>query len=384
MDSNKIKKQYMSHKITFYPLGNADTTLIQLENGKNILFDFANTRDTNDVNDKRVDLPAELNKSVTGSSYNVVAFSHADNDHINGFSEFFYLEHAEKYQGKNRKKIDDLWVPAAVILETNLNGDAAILRAEAAYRLKNKQRIKVFSKPDKLKDWLEKEGIKPDEVKHLIVNAGTLVPGWMLDTQGVEFFVHSPFAEHIDDRDIERNEACIVLQATFNNTYNSKVILGADAVASLWDDIVSVTKYYKRETRLNWDIFHISHHCSYLSLNADDRGNPATVPTKKIKWLFEAQGNTKGKLISPSWEIPNKLEEVQPPHLEAANYYRAVANAKAGEFKVTMEFPNKEKPEPLVIEINDFGVSILKTVIPASFISSKPAPRAGDGRVSAN
>jgi len=34
----------MQHKINFYPIGNADTTLIELDNNQKILFDYANMR----------------------------------------------------------------------------------------------------------------------------------------------------------------------------------------------------------------------------------------------------------------------------------------------------------------------------------------------------
>lgn len=369
----------MSHKITFYPLGNADTTLIELANEKKILFDYANMRNQDDEDDKRIDLPKELDKIVE-SEFDVVAFSHADEDHINKFSEYFYLEHDTKYQGKGRKKIKDLWVPAAVILQKDSelkHDDGKLLKKEAKHRLKNKKGIKVFSKPDKLKDWLKNEGISFDDVSHLIVNAGTLVPDWTINDEGVEFFVHSPFSEHIDDKDIERNEASIILQATFDNSKSSKFILGADADSELWNDIVSITKYYKKEERLEWDIFHISHHCSYKSLNKDDRGKGKTQPIEKVKWLFETKGNSGSIIISPSDAIPSNNDEVQPPHKEADMYYKDVEILKDGDYKVTMEYPSKEKPEPINVIIDDSGVTIKKIVVSAGFASNKPAPRAG-------
>ena len=54
-----------------------------------------------------IDLPAKLRANLEAAgkdSYNVVAFTHADEDHIKGFSEFFYLEYAEKYQDDTRIK----------------------------------------------------------------------------------------------------------------------------------------------------------------------------------------------------------------------------------------------------------------------------------------
>ena len=122
------------HKLTFYPLGNADCTLIGLDNGQNILFDYADMGDPSDDEDRRINLPSSLREDLEAEDkdfYDVVAFTHADDDHIHGFSEFFYLEHAAKYQDDDRIKINDLWVPAWVILESGLTGEARMLRREA-------------------------------------------------------------------------------------------------------------------------------------------------------------------------------------------------------------------------------------------------------------
>ena len=128
------------HKLTFYPLGNADCCLIDLDNGQKILFDYADVGNSDDDDDLRIDLPAKLRENLKAAekdSYDVVAITHADEDHIKGFSEFFYLEYAQKYQDDNRIKIDTLWVPAAVILEKSPSTeDHRILRAEARHRLK--------------------------------------------------------------------------------------------------------------------------------------------------------------------------------------------------------------------------------------------------------
>ena len=46
------------HKITLFPLGNADCCRIDLECGKKVLFDFANSRDQEDEDDLRCELDA--------------------------------------------------------------------------------------------------------------------------------------------------------------------------------------------------------------------------------------------------------------------------------------------------------------------------------------
>lgn len=49
-------------KLTFFPLGNADCCLIDLQNDKKVLFDYAVMRDTGDRYDKRIDLPRKLRR----------------------------------------------------------------------------------------------------------------------------------------------------------------------------------------------------------------------------------------------------------------------------------------------------------------------------------
>lgn len=366
----------MKHYISFFPIGNADTTLIKLDNGMDILFDYANMYCEDDKNDTRIDLPPTLNKMIDGD-YEVVCFTHLDKDHIYRMSEYFYLEHANKYQGADRKKIKELWVPANVLVETGLDEeDAKILRAEARYRLKQKKGIRVFSRPKKLKDWCdEQQDICFDDIKHLVVDAGTLAPGFSLRNEGVEFFVHSPF--YSDSTHIDRNNEAIVVQAVFNDSYNTKMLLGSDLNCDSWDDIVTVTRHFKRDHRLIWDIFHISHHCSYLALSPD-KGKEITKPTANVKWLFETQGNKRSWVISPSCSIP-VVDTVQPPHRQAASYYRSVANLKEGAFKVTMDYPTQNDPKPMTFEIDSiFGLKLLTKVIAAtSFVHQEKPSRAG-------
>src|SRR5438552_1898957 len=105
-------------QITFFPLGNADCCLIALDDGRRFLFDFANQRNSDDKEDKRIDLAAALRDDLEDcnrNEYDVVAFTHLDKDHICGSSNFFHFEHSKDFQGDDRVKIKELWVPAAVI-----------------------------------------------------------------------------------------------------------------------------------------------------------------------------------------------------------------------------------------------------------------------------
>jgi hypothetical protein len=165
----------MSATLTFHPLGNADCTRFDLADGRKLRVDYADMRNPNDPWDRRVDLPSVLRTDLRAAKrdyYNVVCFTHLDDDHCCGVGDFFWLEHAAKYQGDGRIKIREMWVPAAAILEDGCEDSARIVRQEARHRLRKGSGIRVFSRPSKLKGWLEANGLTLESRGHLITDAG--------------------------------------------------------------------------------------------------------------------------------------------------------------------------------------------------------------------
>ncbi|MGH8428962.1 MAG: hypothetical protein ACREUF_01025, partial [Solimonas sp.] len=152
-----------------------------------------------------------------------------------------------------------------------------------------------------------------------------------------------------------------------------------DMTADGWAEIVAATKEHDNEERLAWDLHAIAHHCSYKSIGPD-KGKDETTPTAEVAWLFE-QGRNRAYIVSSSEPIPDKGSEAdnddQPPHRQAANYYKRVASDISGKFTVTMEEPTVANPRPLVFEITRGGVrkATLQTV--AATVASTPVGRAG-------
>ena len=368
------------HRLNFCPLGNADSCRIDLENGKKLLVDYANTR--SEDNPERVALDEELKSDLRANdrwSYEVVAFTHLDKDHICGSSEFFWFEHAAKYQDEARVKIDELWVPAAAITEKSIEDDEAkILRQEARHRLREGAGIRVFSRPERLREWLEGEGLTLEDRAHLITDAGQLVPGFSVERDGVEFFVHSPFAVRQDENTVEdRNTDALAFQGRFVvDQRDTRVLMLTDLPYEALEDMVQVTRHKGNEDRLEWDVVGLPHHCSYLSLGPE-KGEEITEPVEDVRWLYEEQGRPAGRVISTSEPIPSGDTD-QPPHRQAAKFYEKACNRLGGEFLVTMEYPDKDEPSVLVIKIGGSGASVEKLIGgAASVITSKPAPRAG-------
>jgi len=375
----------MSAKVTFYPLckegarpPNAETFRIDLANGRQVLVDYANMRDPDNRYDLRCDLPAILRadlRSRLRSHYDVVMFTHLDDDHVRGAGEFFSFERYANRQGADRVEMRELWVPAAAVVESGLENDAELIRAEARYRLKRKEHVRVFSAPDTLADWCRKESLDLAELKRLglVIDAGRTVPGFTTDADGLEFFVHSPFASRTEDGTVlERNKDAIVMQATFTvGSRQTLFLITADVTHAELDDIVRMTTYHQNEKRLQWDILDIPHHCSYTGIGPD-KGVKQTTPSEGVRWIHK-QGGAGAILVSSSCVIPT-IDTEQPPHRQAASHYRAVAAAVGGgEFVVTMEHPSKSSPGPLVITITDCGAAVQRA----------PVVSAGGGAVGA-
>lgn len=369
------------HKLTFYPLGNADSCCIELANGKMLQIDYAAMRDANDPNDKRADLPTLLRQKLKGakrSSFNVVAFTHLDNDHICGASEFFHLEHAAKYQGGDRIKIDELWVPAAAIIEEGAEDEARIIRQEARHRLEAGKGIRVFSRPERLKDWLKSKGLELSDREHLITDAGKVVPGLTLGTDGVEFFVHSPFAKRQNEKTVvDRNVDSLVLHGTFEiESVQTKVFFGSDIDHDVLADIVDVTEKKKRGTRLESHVVKLPHHCSYKALSAD-KGTNKTTPDEAVARFYNTYCQRGVILVSTSKSIPT-TDTDQPPHRQAAAYYRDVRDKHAGRFLVTMDHPSASGPGPMEIQITrSRALLLLGSVGGVGSVLGSVAPRAG-------
>lgn len=362
----------MKQKITFYPLDNAETCLLELKNGSKLLFDFADMNDGS-TTDKRYDIKKDLSRI---KKFNVVMFSHAHEDHTKGSSEFFFLDHAQKYQSDSRAKIEELWVSAAFLLDTDLENqsDAKIIRNEARYRLKNGYGIKIFADPDCLSDWLESQEIDYDDIKHLIVHAGQIItnPDW---DDEVQFFVHAPFSN--DSEEVQdKNDPSIVLQVRlFNEKTQTNILLTGDTKYKVLDKIVDLSKANENEEYLSWDIYDIPHHCSHTGLN--EKGEKDTriiTPTENIQWLLQ-KAEKNAVMIASCKKI---TEDTSPPHMIAKRAYEQYT-ASDVEILVTMEHTSfkSDIPNPIIINIDKLGITIEKENAQEQYFK-KSAPRAGN------
>ena len=363
----------MAQEFTFYPLGNAETCLLELENGGKLLFDYAAVNDGSS-SDSRYDVKEELSAI---KEFDVVMFSHPHEDHTKGASEFFYLDHAQKYQSEDRAKIKELWVSSAFLLETNLENqsDAKIIRNEARHRLKEGYGIKVFAAPDSLKDWLDEHDIDYDDVCSLIVHAGKELE--LSDALGEEMqvFVHAPFSDDSEVVD-DKNTPSIVLQLRlYNGKQETDLLITGDTPYEVLDRVVEVSQENDNEGYLSWDIYDIPHHCSYTGLNEKESDDVEVItPTDNVQWLLE-QANPGSYMVASCDKI---TEETSPPHMCAKLAYEQYT-ADDVKFLATMEHipTGKTVPTPIRFTIDSMGVTLKQDRVQTEYFK-KTAPRAGN------
>lgn len=352
-------------KMTFYPVGCGDTTLVEDDSGKHFLIDYNCPDQSEADDDDRIYLPDELNEKLRGKKLDVLMITHCHDDHYCGFSKYFWLNFANEYQGDDRKKMEELWVPDCIIWETGLKGEARTLRSEARYRLLDERKgIKVIGDSDSLKNFIDNSGrAKYDDVKHLIYKPGGIIKHF----NGFEIFVHSPHS-WVTENDENKNNKCIVIQADFFIDAQSvtKAIFGGDAESDAWENIYSSSKNNNNLSKLEHDVFGLSHHCSYTALDKDEKGDLITEPVDSVKKIFEQQGRNGCQLIASCDPIPSreKRNETGPPHYQAAEYYRKIKRQKEGEFKVTMEQPKGARHRnAIVIEVTKYGPRLLHSTV---------------------
>src|SRR5450631_2679546 len=110
----------MSAKITFFPVGNGDMTIITLNDETNILIDVNIRTAADNPEDDACDVAAELRKRIKtddkGRPYvDVFVLSHHDKDHCTGLMKHFHLGTTENYdnepdEGKELKiLIREMW-----------------------------------------------------------------------------------------------------------------------------------------------------------------------------------------------------------------------------------------------------------------------------------
>ncbi|MBP7984021.1 MAG: hypothetical protein KAZ28_00080 [Bacteroidaceae bacterium] len=352
-------------KITFYPVANGDTNLIEFSDGVKMMQDCkfrTLAEDDNDDYDVIKDLlENKLTTKKHGLPYlNAFVLTHPDQDHCLGFSsKFFHGKNPETKEPTKEEKdnnlifVGELWYSPRVFTEYNddLCEDAKVFKEEA------ERRMKLWKNNDKDKNKSGNRiriiGYTDDESLKGIPTERITTPGNELNEidgknrNDYRFFIHAPFKDDIDGE--SKNETSIVMHIRIdagNKTDAGKIMLGGDAEWRVWDKIMDKTADDKY---LNWNIFEAPHHCSYTYFadSRDDAPNQSS-----LDFLDKMEGN--GYIISSSKTI--KKNPDNPPCQKAKNRY--IEHLKEDEHFLCTEVNDTQ--EPVVFEIKSDGIHLVE------------------------
>lgn len=350
------------HTLTYFPVGNGDTSLIKLSDGTTIVIDINACEPDGET--ERYDVHEHLLREVRVDSdgrphLDAFILSHPDQDHVRGIERVFFLGDPAKYSQADKKAnriiIDELWfAPRIFRAQEDLCEDADSFKDEAERRKKihatnaagkgqagNRLRVIGHTSNPDLKGVLDVTTTPGQTVD--------LVNGAKKDT--FRFFVHGPQKKSTDDKFGDRNDTSIILQAQFDTDGVSRAalaIFGGDAGCSIWEFVVEKSDQYGNSAALEWDLLLAPHHCSwtFFSEESSDGGEASDIVLDLLDRCREG-----ATVISSS--KPIRDDDDNPPHWRAAAEYRKVVGRK--NLLCTMQHPNEEKPEPIYFRVTKGG-----------------------------
>lgn len=290
--------------VTFFPVGNGDTTLIEFHDDLQscILVDVNienNAENGSDAEqyDVRSDLLHRLPRDTLGRPYiDLFILTHADQDHVSGFSELFHLGDPEDYpkpaKGEKPKiLVREIWCSSRfrnIASESNsLTEDAKAFNTEARrrenllldgdFRSENEGNLlRIIGDAG-----VDRDGFPSNKESHV---------GDVIDTFGGHFrssfiaLVIGPVAKQENESEEDyygtKNRTGIILQFSFtrktssslpdySSTYNNQLLLGDDNEVATWRIVAGQPALKPCAEALDYDILLAPHHGSWHVFSDD-------------------------------------------------------------------------------------------------------------------
>jgi beta-lactamase superfamily II metal-dependent hydrolase len=357
----------MDPRITYFPVGNGDCSLITLSDNTQIVIDCNTTEEASDeTDDSRYDVHQHLldfGKKLDGKIPHVDVFvlTHADQDHCRGFDNMFYTGDPAKYTLKHSKEdlilIDELWFTHRIFV----THDGPPSKWAKAFEKEAQRRIDLHKKnsPDRHKAGNRIRVIGQTKnpayqgLGDLVITPGNYIN--VIDRKpkkDFKFFVHAPFRKEVDSKLAERNKTSVVLQAVFDVDGTERAglaLFGGDADAPIWSKILELSE----DETLQYDLLLAPHHCSWTFFS-DSPYKENKVPAKDSLAILGK--GMKGARIIASCK-PIKDDDDNPPHFAAKEEYEKVVGKK--NFISLSEVGNVKRPLPTTFEMSANGPVLL-------------------------
>ncbi len=374
----------MTAQISFFPVGNGDMTLIQLESGRNILID-ANIRGAaDDSEDPTPDVAKMLRERLTRDGkgrFFVDAFllSHPDQDHCTGLRKHFHLgSPADWSKTADKVFIRELWSSPMVFRRASrkknyvLCDDAKAFNAEARRRVQRFRDSKgVVEDGDRILILGEDENGKTDDLGTILVKVDEVfskVNGVQDHSFSARLLGPLPKGDNVEEEELSKNESSTILRfclAADSNSDAGRYLTGGDAEVGIWERLWD--RHKKRPDWLSYDILLSPHHCSWHSLSYDS-WSELREKAKVSEKARNALAQTRAGAVVVASSNPIKDDDNDPPCIRAKREYVAITDAAKGSFKCVGELPSEADPDVLEFEIGQHGPRVKTRLMKAASV----------------
>ena len=352
----------MTAKLTFFPVGNGDMTLIELESGRRVLIDVNIRAAADDPDGEEPDVAAALRKRLTrdedGRLY-VDAFllSHPDQDHCLGLRNHFHLGLPGNWSKEDDKiLIREMWSSPIVFRRASsqhtLCEDAKAWNQEARRRVKHFRDGKVAADGERILILGKDKDGKTDDLGAILVKIDETFS--RINGQEDESLVSrllAPLPVNDDEETLSKNKSSTILQLALAGggaPDKCRFLTGGDAEVAIWEELWE--RHADNADVLSYDVLLTPHHCSWHSLSYDswsDKGEDAQVCGDARSALSQARPGA--RLIASSKPVAD--DDSDPPCIRAKREYDEIADDCGGEFKCVGD----TSPETLEVAVGPNG-----------------------------
>lgn len=279
----------MGAKITFFPVGNGDMTLIQLAdpNETKILIDMNIRVAADDLNEETYDVASDLRSRLKLDEkqrpyIDVFLLSHPDQDHCAGLSRHFYLGPIDNYPDDDKEDkekkiiIREIWSSPLIFRRASklhtLCHDVKQFNKEARRRVEI-NRAKNFNVSDGDKILILGKDIdgKTDDLSYILIEAGKT---FSVCNGNLKSFLECTLLAPIEPQDdatedlLSKNHSSVILKLRIaENLIESDgccFLVGGDAKVAIWKRLWEQHK--NNPNILQYDLLLTPHHCSWHTL----------------------------------------------------------------------------------------------------------------------
>ena len=375
----------MASKITLFPVGNGDMTLIETDSGRKILIDLNIRAGADDPDDDTPDVASilreRLERDAEGRLYlDALLLSHPDKDHCTGLRKHFHLGPPDEWSEKDDKIIiREMWSSPMVFRRASRNNvlcdDAKAFNTEARRRVqKFRDAGGIVGDGDRILILGEDENGKTDDLTAILVRVDetfSRINGQYDWSMTVRLLAPLPKADDDEEEEtLSKNQSSTILQFALAGDQvadRCRFLTGGDAEVAIWEQLWQ--RHSWRSDWLSYDILQTPHHCSWHSLSYDswsEMGEDAEVCEDAQNALSQARD---GATIIASSK-PIKDDDSDPPCIRAKREYVAIADGVNGTFKCVGEHPSEKSPDVMEFEIGKDGPRLKTKLMKAATVLS--------------